>query len=380
MNVKNTIFKIVEGGLILIGIIAIFFIIFTLIPDNYTFEFYLNESGEPIDVVLFYQNNELGTSKNGILTIDRSELQTGEYLVRATKNEIVTERIYELSSSTLEDYDSLRIELYEKDFIDVTKLDLSEVELKTFELLNFEREKQNIPAFTWNARMYDLSKSKNQKMISEISRTGTYDYYAHTGPDGESISDELKKAELLYAASAEDLMLLDYNPDYELFAKTISDAWMTSPGHRAMIIDHDNLWESSGLAIDCGYNENLGTYCISTLKAADFISENLDYELSKDYLSRFDIYPEGFGLSYPANVKIEVTSDFKLDIYLFDDVNYYEVLRKGDSPQKSIAKSTLSSDNNFNFEYIFTAEPGNILVLNSKYVDTRSDILITYNV
>jgi hypothetical protein len=217
-------------------------------------------------------------------------------------------------------------------------------------------------------------------MIREISLSGTYDYYAHTGPDGESISDELKKAELLYATSSEDLMLLDYNPNSDSFSKTISDAWMSSPGHRAMIIDYDNLWESSGLAIDCGYHENLGTYCISTFKAADFINENLDYKLSKNYLSRFEVYPEGFGLSYPVTIKIEVNSDFKLDVYLFDDVKYYEVLRKGENPKKSIAESTLSSNNYFNFEYTFTAEPGDILVLDSKYANTISDIIITYNV
>ena len=380
MSVKNTVFKIVQGGLAVLGLIAIFFIIFTLIPDNYTFEFYLNESGAPIDAVLFYQNNEIGTSKDGKLTIDRSNLQPGEYLVRATKNEIVTEKIYEISSDDLDNYDSLRIELYEADFIDITKVDLSNVELKTFELLNSERENRNIPAFIWDTKMYDLSKSKNEKMIREISLSGTYDYYAHTGPDGKSISDELKSAELLYATSSEDLMLLAFNPDADSFSKTISDAWMSSPGHRAMIIDYDNLWESSGLAIDCGYHENLGIYCISTFKAADFISENLDYKLSRNYLSRFEVYPEGFGLTYPATVKIEVTSDVKLDVYLFDDVKYYEVLRKGDSPKKSIAESTLNSNNYFNFEYTFTAEPGDILVLDSKYANTISDIIITYNV
>lgn len=93
-----------------------------------------------------------------------------------------------------------------------------------FELVNQEREKNNIPALTYNKEIQDAADLRAKEASESFS---------HTRPDGSSCHDVIK---LEYYATGENLLMADKEI---ATAENMMKTWMDSEGHRANILLKD---------------------------------------------------------------------------------------------------------------------------------------------
>ena len=93
-----------------------------------------------------------------------------------------------------------------------------------FELVNQEREKNNIPALTYNKEIQDAADLRAKEASESFS---------HTRPDGSSCHDVI---ELEYYATGENLLMADKEI---ATAENMMKTWMDSEGHRANILLKD---------------------------------------------------------------------------------------------------------------------------------------------
>lgn len=93
-----------------------------------------------------------------------------------------------------------------------------------FELVNQEREKNNVPALTYNKEIQDAADLRAKEASESFS---------HTRPDGSSCHDVIK---LEYYATGENLLMADKEI---ATAENMMKTWMNSEGHRANILLKD---------------------------------------------------------------------------------------------------------------------------------------------
>ena len=93
-----------------------------------------------------------------------------------------------------------------------------------FELVNQEREKNNVPALTYNKEIQDAADLRAKEASESFS---------HTRPDGSSCHDVIK---LEYYATGENLLMADKEI---ATAENMMKTWMNSESHRANILLKD---------------------------------------------------------------------------------------------------------------------------------------------
>lgn len=96
-------------------------------------------------------------------------------------------------------------------------------ESEMFKLVNEEREKNGVPKLTWRNELVPVARAHAEDMWRRK-------YFAHTSPDGKSVSDRLKDAKVSYMIAGENLAQA---PTLE----TSHTGLMNSEGHRANILN-----------------------------------------------------------------------------------------------------------------------------------------------
>jgi uncharacterized protein YkwD len=95
---------------------------------------------------------------------------------------------------------------------------------RILQLVNQERAKSGLQPLTLNAKL----NSAAQGYANQMARTGVY---AHTGSDGSSPADRIKRAGYDWSQWAENIHHRKGSPE------VIMADWMKSPNHRANILD-----------------------------------------------------------------------------------------------------------------------------------------------
>jgi uncharacterized protein YkwD len=100
----------------------------------------------------------------------------------------------------------------------------SEATARVLALANAERTKAGCAALTLNPQLTTAAQKHSQDMAAHRSMS-------HTGSDGSSPGDRIKAAGYNAASWGENVAYGYSTPD------AVMTAWMTSPGHRANIVD-----------------------------------------------------------------------------------------------------------------------------------------------
>ena len=114
-------------------------------------------------------------------------------------------------------------------------------------LANKERVEKNLPALFVDSSLNQAAQMKAEDMISK-------DYFDHYGPDGNSPWDFIMDAGYNYSTAGENLAV--YFED----ARSINDAWMASPTHRANILNKD--YKNIAVSVARGSFEGHQTYMV----------------------------------------------------------------------------------------------------------------------
>lgn len=103
------------------------------------------------------------------------------------------------------------------------------VEKQVLELVNEEREKQNIAPLKWNDDLANLARAHSEDMVER-------NFFGHINPDGQDAFERMKIYGIDYSYAAENIA------SGQMTAKAAVNSWMTSEGHRENILN-PNLTE-----------------------------------------------------------------------------------------------------------------------------------------
>ncbi|MEU0664164.1 CAP domain-containing protein [Streptomyces lavendulocolor] len=108
---------------------------------------------------------------------------------------------------------------------------------RVLQLVNKERAAAGLRSLTLNSRLSNAAQAHSD----EMARTGLY---SHTGPDGSSPGDRIRKAGYRWSMWAENIHHRQGSPE------AIMADWMRSPGHRANILNPS--LQEIGIGVDSG--------------------------------------------------------------------------------------------------------------------------------
>lgn len=150
---------------------------------------------------------------------------SGEKLEGVYRNPITGRPVETTTQETTEQtQDEPAAELPDEDQSIEYNIDHEQLIKDIFELVNQEREKNNIPALTYNKEIQDAADLRAKEASESFS---------HTRPDGSSCHDVIK---LEYYATGENLLMADKEI---ATAENMMKTWMNSESHRANILLKD---------------------------------------------------------------------------------------------------------------------------------------------
>ena len=123
-----------------------------------------------------------------------------------------------------------------------------ELERRIFQLTNEARRKNGLPTLASDNNLALKAREKSDDMLKN-------NYFSHTSPEGKTIKDRMQEekpasfrtisriGENIYMGSR-----FDYSIDIKTQARMIVDGWMTSPGHRRIVLDPNYTHLGVGVA------------------------------------------------------------------------------------------------------------------------------------
>lgn len=110
---------------------------------------------------------------------------------------------------------------------------LKEVERKVFQLTNDVRRHHHLAPLDRDTTLIDIARCHSDDMLKR-------NYFSHVSPDGKSIQDRVVPAYSRTLSRAGENIWSGHGYDYSdsnLMARVIVDSWMSSPGHRANLLN-----------------------------------------------------------------------------------------------------------------------------------------------
>jgi uncharacterized protein YkwD len=121
---------------------------------------------------------------------------------------------------------------------------LKEVERKVTQLTNDARQNHHLMPVSRDTNLVDIARAHSDDMLKR-------NYFSHTSPDGKTIKDRVVPAYSRTLSRAGENIWSGHGYDYSdsnLMARVIVDSWMSSPGHRANILNPDYNYVGVGVS------------------------------------------------------------------------------------------------------------------------------------
>ncbi len=198
-------------------------------------------------------------------------------------------------------------------------------EMTVFQLVNLEREIQNLHPLMWDDRLFEAARGHSDDMAQ-------LDYFSHDSLDGRTFSQRIGDAGYLWNACGENIAAGYSTPQATM------NGWMNSPGHRANILSSTFCDIGVGYAYEAGSNYahywtqdfgrqtdviscsiNQGHIILASSSPNGIISPSGSIAVTSGGSQTFSIAPdEGYRV---ADVIVDGTSVGPLTTYTFSNVN-----------------------------------------------------------
>jgi uncharacterized protein YkwD len=109
---------------------------------------------------------------------------------------------------------------------------LSELERAIYHYTNEVRQRNGVATLTWENSLRDVARAHSADMLVK-------DYFSHVNPEGQSFKDRiLAGCSLPMTMMGENIWMTTgrQHEDTRQLAQNIVDSWMSSPGHRANLL------------------------------------------------------------------------------------------------------------------------------------------------
>jgi uncharacterized protein YkwD len=131
-----------------------------------------------------------------------------------------------------------------------TSAEITAAEQAVLSLINKDRTTAGLVAVRVDSRLMAIARARSTDMA-------TKDYFSHTQPDGRNVFDILTAQHITWYDAGEIIAWNNYSMDYT--AGIANSQWMSSPGHRAIILSTDFNYVGVGLAVDPDTGKKLWT-------------------------------------------------------------------------------------------------------------------------
>lgn len=127
---------------------------------------------------------------------------------------------------------------------------VSEVESKIFTLINTERTSRGLEALTRRSDLDQVARRHSEDMRDR-------DFFSHENPDGQNSSARITAAGITWSATGENIA---YSMGQSTGrAENAVEGWMNSAGHKANILDENDLgFTQTGVGVS--FEESTLTY------------------------------------------------------------------------------------------------------------------------
>lgn len=365
--------------------------------DSYIFNFSVNETGEPLNGIVYLQNKKLGRTRNGEIVVPMEEISPGNIFLNGTyknnsfeftwkfdKNDLNRTYIhYVINKDQKENLvfdarslNTTKIENYILKFVNRARNDKKLVEQESsitsgaIEIPEFETLEAIEPGefIIFNTKQYLESNPKLREIAREKSQNMKKEnYFSHESKTGESLYDKLKGRKIFYHEAGENIYFtgtLTSGITEKYIALDTVRGWLNSPGHRSLVLDRDRLYSDAGVGVDCRKK-----YCFVTLDMANMELNSQSF-MKEDYCSFTSIYDPSYQFNYNTPVVVSLRATEDLNAYIVEDEGEFDECVDRD-PIDSVKefRSTESFTTNF------TASKGYGIVL-----ETNSDTNITMKI
>ena len=366
----------IKNVLAAIGLLSITLIlIIVFIPLDMDFNFYVNETHEPIDGNVYLENEYLGHTQNGKMSIDSTVLYPGEISIKGTYNSEQFNFIFYL---TREDIESYTMDFYvTQDDLDgltfkSTDLDTKKIGNEIFKLINEERRKNGITELKKSPILEEVAKDHSNDMVEN-------DFFAHTNPEGMGVYERIYSRNILFFTATENLYYMQVYPATNVAEETVS-GWMDSFETRLSILDTDDTapYDHIGIGVSCAdvYDstyETTNQICYITAKLASFEARD-EGEIKKGFVKFIYLYDDDLGLDFDSEISIDFSSNDNADLYIVPNYKQYKRFLSGAYHDTIVQKLNVNS-----YEETLTIKPGYGLILDASDSSVKYDLSLTYN-
>ena len=122
---------------------------------------------------------------------------------------------------------------------------LKEVERRNYQLTNEARRKYHLAPLDKDAALVATARAHSNDMLAR-------NFFNHVNPDGKAPQDRIAPAYSHTLARTGENIWSGHGYDYadsKLMARVIMDNWMTSPGHRANLLNPDYTHLGVGVSV-----------------------------------------------------------------------------------------------------------------------------------
>lgn len=366
----------IKNVLAVIGFLSIVLIlILVFVPLDVDFNFYVDETHEPIDGGVYLGNEYLGHTQNGKISIDSTVLYPGEISIKGTYNGESFNFIFDL---TREDIDLFAVDFYitQDDLKSLafksTNLDTNRIENEIFKLINEERRKNGITELKKSSILEEVAKDHSDDMVEN-------DFFEHTNPEGMDLYERIYSKNILFFTATENLYYMQVSSDTNVAEETVS-GWMDSFETRLSILDTDDTipYDHIGIGVSCAdvYDSTYDTtnqICYVTAELASFEAKD-EGEIKKGFVKFIYLYDDDLGLDFDSEITIDFSSNDNADLYIVPNYKQYERFLSGAYHDTIVQKLNVNS-----YEETLAIKPGYGLILDASDSFVKYDLSLTYN-
>ena len=247
--------------------------------------------------------------------------------------------------------------------VNYSRADVSDIERDIFELVNAERAKNNVRPLKWDKRLAEIA----LKHSEEISKT----FIKHKSESGIDYYERLNNAGIIYLTAGENIYKSGTLFKNSNLPKETIDGWLTSPGHKSILLDIDNLYSHGAIGVFCNADE-----CFVTMDVIGAEVYTPDLLLNSGYGTFYNLYDPVWDFGEKIKVRLEMNASLPIEVMVvIDEDQWDKYLRRNYEGIRSIYNGNEVSSLN----KTFMVEKGYGLILfNNNFPGSLVKILIDY--
>lgn len=293
--------------------------------NSVAFDFSVNGTGQLLDGEVFLDGYPLGNTSNGSLVVRKSRLAGSRLALSGTDAASGGNYTFyfDLDDNDLA-LDRIMFYVPEQEFIDelfdASLLDFEKIAKRVFAMTNDERALAGLRPLRLNALVGKVAAGYAKELPAEG--------FHHTDTRGRDVKQRLSDAGMVFVAANENLYFSgSLSADADL-ARTAIDGWLSSPGHRATLLDRDDIYSDAGVGVHCVRKE-----CYVVMDFAALMQQQ-KADLPRGWATFHYLNNPGYG--FPAGrvkVRFALSSTGPVNVYVVPDYDSYRQFGEGNEPK-----------------------------------------------